>query len=71
MSDLSVSPQISDPVAQANVKVIAESPAQALGSIYQSSSTSINIAWIKANERNIEDPPEKAPEKSGKHHSKD
>ncbi len=40
-----VSQQISDAVTQANVKVVAEAPAMAIGSIYQSAAHSLGMAF--------------------------
>ena len=39
-----VNPQITDAVTQANVKVLGDAPAQALGALYQSISQSIALA---------------------------
>ena len=40
-----VSPQITDAVTQANVKVVAEAPAMALGTLYQTLSHSTGIMF--------------------------
>ncbi len=39
-----VAPQITDAITQTNVKVLAEAPAMAMGSLYQSMSNSIAMA---------------------------
>lgn len=41
----SVSSQITDAVTQANVKVVAEAPAMALGSVYQTAAHSIGLLY--------------------------
>ncbi|MBX9297606.1 RebB family R body protein [Chromobacterium piscinae] len=43
-----VNPQITDAVTQANVKVLAEAPAMALGSIYQTMAHSTGILFENA-----------------------
>lgn len=39
-----VNPQVTDAVTQVNVKVLAESPAQAMGLVYQSMAHSMSLA---------------------------
>ncbi|RXM51666.1 MULTISPECIES: RebB family R body protein [unclassified Chryseobacterium] len=52
-----VNQQITDAVTQANVKVVAESPAMALGNVYQSAAHSTGIMFENAvnaqNQQNI------------------
>lgn len=43
MSDTPVNPQITDAVTQTNVKVLGESPAMAMGLIYQTMAHSANL----------------------------
>lgn len=52
MSD-NISEQITDAVTQANVKVVAEAPAMAMGNIYQTASHSTGLMFQNAvNEQN-------------------
>ena len=44
MTDTTVSTQITDAVTQANVKVLAESPAMALSNLYQTISQSLSLS---------------------------
>ncbi|CAA7195232.1 antirepresssor protein RebB [Chryseobacterium nematophagum] len=52
-----VNPQITDAVTQANVKVVGEAPAVALGNVYQSAAHSTGIMFENAvnaqNQQNI------------------
>ena len=52
-----VNDQITDSVTQSNVKVVAEAPAMAMGSLYQSAAHSLGLAYENAvnrqNESNI------------------
>ncbi|MBU1435799.1 MAG: RebB family R body protein [Gammaproteobacteria bacterium] len=52
-----VSPQITDAVTQANVKVVAESPAMAMGTLYQAMSHSTGMMFENSvnaqNQQNI------------------
>ena len=43
-----VSEQVTDAVTQANVKVVAESPAMAMGSVYQTASHSTGLMFENA-----------------------
>lgn len=43
-----VSPQITDAVTQANVKVVAEAPAVSMGTLYQSMGHSVGILFQNA-----------------------
>ncbi|WP_431820510.1 RebB family R body protein [Burkholderia sp. F1] len=43
-----VNPAITDAVTQANVKVVAEAPAMAMGSLYQAQSHSLSILFENA-----------------------
>ncbi|HBB96140.1 MAG TPA: RebB protein [Blastocatellia bacterium] len=43
-----VNPQITDAITQTNVKVVAEAPAMALGSLYQAMANSIAMAAANA-----------------------
>ncbi|GGF70547.1 RebB protein [Azorhizobium oxalatiphilum] len=43
-----VSPQITDAVTQANVKVVAEAPAMAMGSLYQTAAHSTGLMFANA-----------------------
>lgn len=40
-----VSPQVTDAVTQSNVKVVAESPAMAMGSVYQTAAHSTGLMF--------------------------
>ena len=40
-----VSPQITDAVTQANVRVVSEAPAMAIGNIYQTAAHSLGMAF--------------------------
>ena len=52
-----VAPQITDAVTQANVKVVAEAPAMAMGSLYQTAGHSTGLMYENAvnaqNQQNI------------------
>lgn len=45
---IGVNPQVTDPVTQANVKVLGDAPTQAMGSLYQTMSQSTGIAYQNA-----------------------
>lgn len=47
MSDI-VNPQITDAITQTNIKVLAEAPAMAMGSLYQTISNSMAMAAANA-----------------------
>ncbi len=55
MADSKVNGQITDAVTQTNVKVLGESPAQALGSLYQTAAHSNGISMQNAvsNQNNL------------------
>lgn len=57
MSNTHVSEQVTDAVTQANVKVVAESPAMAMGTIYQSLAHSTGMMFENSvnaqNQQNI------------------
>ena len=48
MPDTVVNPQITDAITQANVKVLGEAPAVAMGSIYQSVARALSILYMDA-----------------------
>ena len=47
MSEI-VNPQVTDAVTQANVKVVAEAPAMAMGNVYQSAAHSTGLMFENA-----------------------
>ena len=57
MPELTVSPQVTDAVTQANVKVVAEAPAMAMGNVYQTMAHSTGLMFENAvnaqNQQNI------------------
>ncbi len=48
MADDIVNPQVTDAVTQVNVKVLGESPAQAMGLVYQTMAHSMSLAMQNA-----------------------
>lgn len=48
MSTKTVTPQITDSVTQANVKVVGEAPAMAIGSLMQTTAHSLGMAFENA-----------------------
>ncbi|QJE74214.1 R body protein RebB-like protein [Aerophototrophica crusticola] len=48
MSDTNVNPQITDAVTQANVKVVGDAPAIAMGNLYQAAAKSTGILFQNA-----------------------
>lgn len=44
----SVNPQITDAVTQSNVRVVGEAPAMAIGTLYQSATHSLGLAFENA-----------------------
>ena len=57
MPELTVSPQVTDAVTQANVKVVAEAPAMAMGNVYQTMAHSTGLMFENAvnaqNQQNV------------------